>query len=198
MFQLILLIVMAPLIWKAAQKKATLIVFIFFVVMLAVLQGLEWIKVPYIVFYSFVYYLCGVYIVRYRRDILISKYKIRTGICIVLASEIAKVVLTCFVGENFHWITSLPLAIGLWWIFNNIKVGKECTSEWRISFLMYAVHPAMATVMFKVWEWIIPNKDVLLFLCYLAQPFIITLIIMLVAKAIRKRKIYRWLTGERI
>lgn len=43
---------------------------------------------------------------------------------------------------------------------------------------MYAVHPAMATVMFKVWEWIIPNKDVLLFLCYLAQPFIITLIIM--------------------
>lgn len=198
MFQLLILELLAPVIWKALQKKSSTICLAGTVLVLAILSEVGILSVPYVRFYSFVYYLAGVIIAYWAPELLIKCQgeKLLHRLLPIGVIEIMLYICNKYWEDKFSWILYTVLALAVWNIFNSLDIKKECNKNWKISFLIYAIHPFFIGVLYQVEKAIIPINEVTSFLMFLINPVLVVFGVRLLADILKKVKLYRFFTGE--
>jgi len=196
MLQLVVLELMAPLIWKALQKKSSARCLAALILLLAIFSEAGLVRIPYIRLYSFVYYFVGVFVGFFAPHLLMKCWG-KTLVHRVIPIAIGEVCLyLChrFMEGKFDWVIMALLSLFMWNLFNGFDIKHECKDSWRISFLVYAVHPFIVGIVYQVEKMVIPINEITSLVLYLLNPILILVVIKFIAVMLKKMRLYKVLT----
>lgn len=197
MFQLVVLELIAPLIWKALQKKSSTQSLVFIILLLAVLTEVGVVRIPYVRFYAFVYYFVGVIIGFYAPQLLMKCWgkTLLHRLVPISISEMCLYLCQRFMGGKFEWIFIAILSLSAWNLWNGFNIKQECRDSWRISFMIYAIHPVLVGILYQVEKVMITINEITSLILYLINPIIILFAVRFIVVILRKMRLYKVLTA---
>lgn len=196
MFQLVILELIAPIIWKiiAKTKNCKIILAVIFVG--AIVQSIFITREYPIQLYSFFYYFIGVYIAIEKKQILCEKQSLKYLLFHIVFGEMFIAIFHICGVKQLEWIPLTCLTLGVWQLFYNVFDFGECKEKFKISFFMFAAHPFFVGIVYEIEKRMFSVTNAMSIMCFLINPLIITLLLMITVFILKKIKLYPILTGD--